>query len=53
MKSIGLYRRQLRSSTFHFTDLFPPKDSMRSSWRTAAGRMNWTADKYCRYFLTV
>lgn len=29
MKSMGLYPRQLRSSTFHFTDLFPPKDSMK------------------------
>ncbi len=29
MKSIGLYLCQPRSSTFHFIELFPPKDSMK------------------------
>jgi hypothetical protein len=54
MKSIGLSLCQLRSSWFHFIDLFPPKESMKEFVENR-GRQDGTGppDKYCRHFLTV
>jgi len=54
MKSIGLSLCQLRSSWFHFIDLFPPKESMKEFVENR-GRQDGTGppDKHCRHFLTV
>ena len=54
MKRIGLTLCQLRSSTFHFIGLFPPKESMKEFLENR-GRQDETgpSDKHCRYFLTV
>src|ERR1700685_2399835 len=54
MKSIGLSLCQLRSSSFHFIDLFPPKESMKEFVENR-GRQgwNWTPDKNCGHLLTI
>jgi hypothetical protein len=54
MKNIGLSLCQLRFSSFHFIDLFPPKESMKEFVENR-GQQDRTGppDKYCRHFLTV
>jgi hypothetical protein len=54
MKRIGLSLCQLRSSSIHFIDLFPPKESMKEFVENR-GRQDGTEppDKHCRHFLTV
>ena len=54
MKSIGLSLCQLRSSWFHFIDLFPPKETM-NEFVENRGRQDETGppDKHCSYFPTV
>jgi hypothetical protein len=51
MKSIGLSLCQLRSSSFHFIDLFPPKESMKEFVENR-GRQgwNWTTRQELRTF---
>ena len=51
MKSIGLSLCQLRSSWFHFIDLFPPKESMKEFVENR-GRQgwNWTARQVLQAF---